>query len=87
MKAFIYIGGGIDPKNITEHPKGDDLVIAADAGYCNAQTLGVKVDLLLGDFDSLGEKEIPKEEQGKNSSPRRLSGRSTWPKYIHLRPR
>ena len=63
MKAFIYIGGGIDPKNITEHPKGDDLVIAADAGYRNAQRLGVKVDLLLGDFDSLGEEEIPKDTE------------------------
>ena len=63
MKAFIYIGGGIDPKNITEHPKGDDLVIAADAGYRNAQRLGVKVDLLLGDFDSLDEKNIPKETE------------------------
>ena len=63
MKAFIYIGGNIDPKNITEHPKGDDLVIAADAGYRNAQALGVKVQLLLGDFDSLDEKEIPKETE------------------------
>ncbi len=63
MRAFIYIGGGIDPTNITEHPKGDDLVIAADAGYRNAVTLGVKVDLLLGDFDSLNECEIPKETE------------------------
>ena len=63
MKAFIYIGGTVDPTNITEHPKGDDLVIAADAGYRNAQALGVKVQLLLGDFDSLDEKEIPKETE------------------------
>ena len=63
MRAFIYIGGGIDPTNITEHPKGDDLTIAADAGYRNAKALGVKVDLLLGDFDSLGADEIPKDTE------------------------
>ena len=63
MRAFIYIGGEIDPTNITEHPKGDDLVIAADAGFRNAKALGVKVDLLLGDFDSLAESEIPKETE------------------------
>ena len=58
-KAFIYTGGKILPENITEHPKADDIVIAADSGYKNAQTLGERVEILLGDFDSLGEKNIP----------------------------
>ena len=61
MKAFIYTGGAIDPSNITEHPKGDDLTIAADGGYRNATALGVKVQLLLGDFDSIDLKDLPKE--------------------------
>ncbi|MBQ9783454.1 MAG: thiamine diphosphokinase [Clostridia bacterium] len=61
MKAFIYTGGAIDPSNITEHPKGDDLRIAADSGYRNALALGETPDLLLGDFDSLGDCEIPKK--------------------------
>ena len=52
MKAYIYIGGAIEPARITEHPRGDDLVIAADAGYENARTLGERPALLLGDFDS-----------------------------------
>ncbi len=52
MRAFIYTGGTINKNNITEHPKSDDLKIAADAGYENALALGEKVDLLLGDFDS-----------------------------------
>lgn len=52
MKAFIYTGGYIDKSNITEHPKSDDLCIAADAGYLNAQALGERVDIILGDFDS-----------------------------------
>ena len=61
MRAFIYTGGAILPSNITEHPKGDDLRIAADSGYENAVTLGERVDLLLGDFDSLKTSEIPKD--------------------------
>ena len=58
MKAFIYIGGEIRPENITERPAKDDLVIAADSGLLNAQKLGVKPDVLLGDFDSLGEPDV-----------------------------
>lgn len=54
MRAFIYAGGSILADNITEHPKGDDLCIAADAGYRDAQELGERVNILIGDFDSLG---------------------------------
>ena len=53
MKAFIYSGGEIYPENITEHPKSRDLCIAADSGFANAQILGDRVDIVLGDFDSL----------------------------------
>lgn len=56
MKAFIYTGGAVDPSNITEHPKSDDLCIAADSGYKNALALGEHVDILLGDLDSYTEK-------------------------------
>ncbi len=52
MKAFIYAGGAICPENMTEHPKGDDLRIAADSGYKNAEWLGDRVDIFIGDFDS-----------------------------------
>ena len=52
MKAFIYVGGEIFPENITEHPKSDDITIAADSGYKNAQLLGESISLLVGDFDS-----------------------------------
>ena len=54
MKAFIYTGGKIFPENITERPKADDLRIAADAGLLNARSLGERIDVSLGDFDSLG---------------------------------
>lgn len=53
MKAFIYTGGKVFPENITERPKSEDIRIAADAGYNNATLLGERVDVALGDFDSL----------------------------------
>lgn len=58
-KAFIYTGGEISPEYIIEHPKGDDLVIAADSGYRNAVRLGEKVAVLIGDFDSIGQNNVP----------------------------
>ena len=59
MRAFIYTGGIIHPDNITEHPKSEDLCIAADSGYHNAIRLGERVDILIGDFDSIGQ--VPTE--------------------------
>lgn len=52
MRAFIYVGGSVDPKNITEHPKADDICIAADVGAYNAKLLGDTPDFIVGDFDS-----------------------------------
>ena len=60
MKAFIYAGGTVYPENITEHPKSDDLTIAADSGYKNAVLLGDRVQILVGDFDSLDRSGIEK---------------------------
>ena len=54
MRAFIYTGGTVRTEHITEHPKADDLCIAADSGYHTAVALGERIDLLLGDFDSIG---------------------------------
>ena len=59
MKAYIYLDGEILSQNITEHPAPGDLSIAADSGYFNAEKLGERVDILLGDMDSLGEYSIP----------------------------
>ena len=63
MKAFIYTGGTIHAQNITEHPRGDDLKIAADRGALNASALGVTPDIILGDLDSLDKKDIPKDAE------------------------
>ena len=59
-KAFVYTGGEIFPEYITERPEEGDVVIAADSGYTSAKKMGVKVDILIGDFDSLKE-ELPKD--------------------------
>ena len=53
MKAFIFGGGEIFSEYIEEKPKEGDLVVCADSGYKNAMALGIKVDILVGDFDSL----------------------------------
>ncbi len=58
MRAFIYVGGSIYPENITEHPKGEDLRIAADGGYANAKLLGERIDIAVGDFDSFSRQSI-----------------------------
>ena len=63
MRALIYTGGEIRPENIIEKPVEGDLVIAADAGLLNARRLGVVPDILLGDFDSLGEPDVSKETE------------------------
>ncbi len=60
-RALIYIGGAIEPSRITERPKEEDLILAADSGLANAALLGVTPSAVLGDFDSLGSYEIPKE--------------------------
>ncbi|MBQ8356970.1 MAG: thiamine diphosphokinase [Clostridia bacterium] len=59
MRAYIYTGGTVDPAHITEHPKGDDLIIAADSGWNNAMALGERPTVLMGDFDSIGGKKLP----------------------------
>lgn len=58
MKAFIYVGGAIFPENITEAPADGDLCIAADGGYQNAMTLGHRVQIAVGDFDSFSKDKI-----------------------------
>ena len=54
MKAFIFCGGEVFPQYINEAREDGDLVIAADSGYKNAIGLNFPIDILVGDFDSLG---------------------------------
>lgn len=59
MRAFIYTGGKVYTENVAEHPEKDDLVIAADSGYRTAKAFGVVPQIMVGDFDSLGEPDAP----------------------------
>lgn len=59
MKAFIFTGGSITPENIIEKYEDGDTVISADSGYLNAEQLGFRTEILVGDFDSLGRENIP----------------------------
>lgn len=59
MRAFIYTGGAVCVDGITEHPKADDLRIAADSGYLTARALGDRVDIVVGDFDSMPQDNVP----------------------------
>ena len=49
--AFIFCGGG--PARLPIDVPDDALVIAADVGLAEANRLGVAVDLLVGDLDSV----------------------------------
>ena len=78
MKAFIFGGGEIFSEYIEEKPKDGDLVVCADSGYKNAMALGIKVDILVGDFDSLcdipdGVGEVVRVTCEKNSTDTQLA--------------
>ena len=51
--CVIFCAAGFD--SLAETIGNEDLVIAADGGWKHTQRLGIKPDILLGDFDSLGE--------------------------------
>ena len=55
MRAVIICGGLVsDYDYIKSLVKKDDTVICADSGYEHALKMGVLVDAVVGDFDSLG---------------------------------
>lgn len=63
MRAFIYAGGTVYTDGVSEMPEEGDLTVAADSGWRNARKLGVTPGLLVGDFDSLGEPDVPAETE------------------------
>lgn len=56
MKRCVIVGAGV--LTVPEIPvRQEDFVIAADGGYSYCKALGIVPDLILGDLDSIGEKE------------------------------
>ena len=62
MKTYILTGGVIHPDNIHITPAEGDLIIAADSGLNNAKALNLTVNVVVGDYDSLGH--TPKVDAG-----------------------
>lgn len=70
-KRCIIIGAGdltVSELSVRE----EDYVIAADGGYTYCKLLGIEPDLILGDFDSIGEKEAEKLAQIQKADPERI---------------
>ena len=55
MSMCVIVGGG-DFDGIEELPGERDLLIAADRGYMYLEEMGLKPDIIVGDFDSYGKK-------------------------------
>ena len=60
MSVCYIIGAGED-FGLDFAPAEGDLVIAADGGYDRVKAAGIRPDLVIGDFDSLGR--IPREDR------------------------
>lgn len=58
--GICYILGAMPVLELPVQPKAGDFVIAADGGLENCRRLGLRPDLICGDFDSLGS--VPAEE-------------------------
>ena len=61
MQKVCYIIGAYHGEDACILPTSADFVIAADGGYKALQALGLKANLVVGDFDSLGY--VPEAEE------------------------
>lgn len=71
IKRCIIIGAGdltVDQIDVRE----EDYVIAADGGYLYCKMLEIVPDLILGDFDSVGEKEAEEIARIQKQDPERI---------------
>ncbi len=51
--VVVFSGGEAPHPKILQYLPHDRFVVAADSGYGHARSLGIEVDVLVGDFDSL----------------------------------
>ena len=54
--AVIVIGGGVIDRRVVDHLPAERIVVAADSGLDHAIELGLHVDLLVGDLDSVSDR-------------------------------
>lgn len=57
--VLIFAGGEPTPRSLIDELPAADLTVAADSGYDLALALGVEVDVLVGDMDSISTDQIP----------------------------
>jgi len=57
---LIFAGGDLLEAGIADELPSADLVVAADSGYDAAEQLGFRVDVLVGDLDSIVSAPIPR---------------------------
>ena len=65
--AVCYIIGAGDCKALDFKNKSEDLIIAADGGCVYLEKSGIKPDIIIGDFDSLGR--VPEDNEVIKLSP------------------
>ena len=56
---LIFAGGDLPGADLADELPSADLILAADSGYDAADHLGFKVDVLIGDLDSITTSPIP----------------------------
>lgn len=57
--VLIFAGGEAAPSSLTDELPDADLTVAADSGYDLAVSFGHRVNILVGDMDSIVSEEIP----------------------------
>ena len=53
-KVLIFTAHIEHPERISVNPEEYDWILCADAGYIHAQSIGIRPDMIIGDFDSAG---------------------------------
>ena len=75
MKTCYIVGAG-DFGDGTLCPREEDLVIACDGGYAHCMERGIRMDLVAGDFDSLGY--LPEHPQVSRLKPEKDDTDTGW---------